>query len=51
MQRLAMDPVEKKLVGGSSVEVQTRQCLENMKHVLEAAGSDLPSVSVYLSNV
>lgn len=41
---IAMDPIEKKMVGGSDVAAQTRQCLENMKHVLEAGGSSLAQV-------
>ncbi len=36
------------------IEAQTKQCLENMKHVLEVAGSslgDVVKVAVFLANV
>jgi len=36
------------------IEAQTKQCLENMKHVLEATGSsldDVVKVTVFLGNV
>jgi reactive intermediate/imine deaminase len=40
---LGMDPATKKLVDGG-VAAQTRKVLENMSHVLEAAGSSMPKV-------
>lgn len=41
-------------LAGSSIEEQTRQVLNNLKAVLEAAGSGLPNVvktTVFLSNI
>jgi len=38
----------------NGIEAQTRQCLENMKRILEAAGSslsDVAKVTVFLGNV
>ena len=46
----AIDPVSNKPVGGG-IQAETRQTLENMKGVLEAAGyslSDVVKVNVYL---
>ncbi len=51
--QLAIDPRTKKLMAGS-VGDETRQCLNNLKEVLEAAGSSLSSVvktTVFVSDV
>lgn len=41
--QIPIDPLTGKLVVGS-IESQTRQCLENIKAILEAAGSSLDRV-------
>jgi len=41
--QLGLDPATNELVAGG-VEAETRQSLTNIKHVLEAAGSDLAHV-------
>lgn len=38
-----IDPITNAIVDGG-IEAQTRQCLTNIKNVLEAAGSSLPQV-------
>ena len=49
----AIDPATNKPVGGG-IEAETRQTLENMKHVLEAAGfslTDVVKVNCYLRDI
>ena len=51
--QLAVNPVTKEKVLGS-IEEQTQQTLENVKAILEAAGSDLQHVlktTVYISDI
>jgi len=51
--QIAIDPKTGALVTGA-IEVQTERVLENLKAVLEAAGSDLDSVvktTVYLTDI
>ena len=51
--QLPIDPSTGKLVGGD-IENQTRQCLENLKSILEAAGSSLDKtvkVTVFLKDM
>jgi 2-iminobutanoate/2-iminopropanoate deaminase len=51
--QLGLDPKTMELVPGG-IDVQTRQVLENLKHVLEASGSDLDHViktTVFLSDM
>lgn len=46
--------VHGKLVGVSDIRAQTRQCLENIRHVIEAGGGtlrDLAKVTVYLRDL
>ncbi|PKY03927.1 putative L-PSP endoribonuclease family protein Brt1 [Aspergillus campestris IBT 28561] len=50
---VAMDPETGKIVDGD-VKVHTHQCIKNLSHVLEAAGSDITKVlkvNVFLSNM
>jgi len=42
--QIPLDPVRGTLVGEGDVQAQTRQCLENLRLVLEAAGSSLGRV-------
>ena len=47
----SVDDGGNKVVG---IEAQTKQCLENMKHVLEVAGaslSDVVKVTIFLANL
>lgn len=51
--QLGLDPQTMELVPGG-IEAQTRQVLENLKHILEASGSDLDNViktTVFLSDM
>lgn len=51
--QVAIDPATKELVPGG-IEEQTRQCLQNLTHVLLAAGSSLEralKTTVYLENL
>lgn len=51
--QIPLDPVSGKLIGGS-IEDQTRRVLENVKGVLEAAGSGLDRVvkmTVFMTNL
>jgi len=51
--QLGMDPASSELVSGG-IEAETRQVLENIKHVLEAAGSNLSCVvktTVFLQDI
>lgn len=51
--QVALDPVHQMILGGSITE-QTTRVLENMKAILEAAGSDLTRVvksTVYLKDM
>lgn len=41
--QIGFDPVEKKLVEGG-IQAQTRQCLENIRSILEAANSSMADV-------
>ena len=50
--QIGFDPVEKKLVTGG-IQAETRQFLENIKLIVEAAGSDLSKVikiTIYVSS-
>ncbi len=51
--QVAIDPATKEMVAGG-IEEQTRQCLQNLTHVLTAAGSgfdQVVKVSVFLTNL
>ncbi len=51
--QIPLDPATMKLVDGG-IEAQTRQALDNLKAVLEAAGSDLAhvlKVTVFLADI
>lgn len=51
--QLALDPVSGNLVAGD-VQAETRQALNNLKHILEAAGSSLDKVvktTVFIKNM
>jgi 2-iminobutanoate/2-iminopropanoate deaminase len=51
--QIALDPVTGKMVG-ETIEEQTRRVLENLKAVLEAAGSSLDKVvktTVFITNM
>jgi 2-iminobutanoate/2-iminopropanoate deaminase len=43
--QVALDPATGELVGASDVKAQTRRVMENLKAVLEAAGSSLDRVA------
>ncbi len=52
--QIALDPQSGALVGEGDVAAQTKQCLENLKAVLSAAGTDLDGVvktSVFLKDM
>lgn len=51
--QIPLDPITGDIVS-SEIEIQTKQVLENLKSVLEAAGSDLEHViktTVYIQNM
>ena len=51
--QVALDPVSGKLVG-ETIEIQSKQVMENLKAVLEAAGSDFSKVvkaTVFLDDI
>jgi 2-iminobutanoate/2-iminopropanoate deaminase len=51
--QVAIDPATGNLKG-STIKEQTRAALENLQHILEAAGSDIKNViktTVYLKNI
>jgi 2-iminobutanoate/2-iminopropanoate deaminase len=52
--QIALDPRSGELVGASDVKVQTRQVMENLKAVLEGAGSSFARVvktTIYLADM
>lgn len=52
--QIALDPTSGELVGASDVKAQARRVMENLKAVLEAAGSSLARVvktTIYLTDL
>ena len=52
--QIPLDPVSGEVVGGSDVQAQTKRVLENVKAVLEAAGTNFDGVvksTIFLKNM